>query len=120
MKTAAQGGSDHRLLLWDSHTSHTTLDVRYFGVNNLIHLCTFPSHQTHKLQPLDVAIFSPLALAYKILLEKWNRKNPYAAMGKAEFFLLLSRAREIALTEENIRSAFAATGMYSPKNIVLC
>lgn len=111
MKTAAQGGSDHRVLLWDSHASHTTLDVRYFGVSQKIHLCTYPGHQTHKLQPLDVGIFSPLQHAYNMLLQEWTDNNRYCAMGQAEFFLLLSRAREIAITEKNIQSAFAATGM---------
>lgn len=112
MRTAMEsGGSDHRLLLWDNHTSHTTLECRYFGVEKLIHLATYPGHQTHKLQPLDVGIFSPLAHAYRILLEKWTRKVKDSTMSQAEFFLLLHRAREVALTESNIQSAFKATGM---------
>lgn len=111
MRTSTQGGSDHRLLLWDNHASHTTLDCRYFSVQNLIHLCTYPGHQTHKLQPLDVGIFSPLAHSYRILLERWTRETKDFSMSQAEFFLLLGNARRAALTEENIKSAFRATGM---------
>ncbi|RPA71224.1 CENP-B protein, partial [Ascobolus immersus RN42] len=101
-----------RLLIWDSHLSHVSLDVRRYGVARKIHLLTFPGHQTHKLQPLDVGIFSPLANAYKIALDRWGKANRDMAMSQADFFVLLHQARGIALTEKNIRSSFETTGMY--------
>ncbi|RPA71925.1 CENP-B protein, partial [Ascobolus immersus RN42] len=102
----------HRLLIWDSHISHVSLDVRYFGVENKIHLLTYPGHQTHKLQPLDVGIFSPLSTYYKQHLEKWVRANKGFAMSQTHFFQLLDLARRSALTKENIQSAFRTTGIH--------
>ena len=44
-------------MILDSHTSHTTLELRVMAEQYNIHLYTLPSHLTHVLQPLDVGIF---------------------------------------------------------------
>jgi len=46
-------------MILDSHTSHTTLELRLMAAQYNIHLFALPSHLTHVLQPLDVGIFQP-------------------------------------------------------------
>jgi hypothetical protein len=52
------------LLLADGHISHTrNLEVIQLARDNNVIILVFPSHCSHKLQPLDVAVFKSL---------KWN------------------------------------------------
>jgi hypothetical protein len=64
------------------------------------------------LQPLDVGIFGPLAQYYSDEVDTWSRAHPYQEISKGDFFPLCQRARRAALSEKNIRAAFAATGIY--------
>ncbi|KAG8238100.1 hypothetical protein J437_LFUL012207 [Ladona fulva] len=56
------------LLLMDNHTTYTTtyttLEAVDFCRAHNIFLLGFPPHTIHKLQPLDVAFYSPLKAAY--------------------------------------------------------
>ena len=53
------------LLLLDNHASHVSMEVVRFCRENGIHLLTFPPHCSHRLQPLDVAVYGPMKAAYK-------------------------------------------------------
>jgi DDE superfamily endonuclease len=52
------------LLLLDSHESYCTLEFIKFCSEKKIILLVLPPYTTHLLQPLDVAIFQPLAKYY--------------------------------------------------------
>ena len=52
------------LLITDSHKSHETREVLVLAHQHQIILFSLPPHTTHKLQPLDVAIFGPLQNAW--------------------------------------------------------
>ena len=74
-----------RLLVIDGHTSHITIEViRFCQVNSLVLLC-LPPHTTHKLQPLDVSVFSPLAKRYSRELSTKFRNTKAAMVEKADF-----------------------------------
>lgn len=60
-----------------------------------------PSHTSHKLQPCDVAVFSPLKAAYREHVERMERGG-VNAIGKQYLTYLHSPAREKALTKKNI------------------
>ena len=110
-KTRSTPGK-HRLLILDGHSSHLTVEFIEFAFAHDIHLLCFPSHSTHLLQPLDVGIFGPLAQYYSDEVDKWSRAHPYQVISKGDFFPLCQRARYAALTEKNIKAAFAATGIF--------
>src|SRR4051812_37528704 len=57
-------GNSRRLLLADGHSSHVNLRFINYCDENRIVLVVLPPHLTHRLQPLNVGIFSPLAHAY--------------------------------------------------------
>jgi hypothetical protein len=54
----------YRLLIIDGHKSHISVNLRdMYKEAKIITLC-IPAHLSHLLQPLDVAVFSPLKYAY--------------------------------------------------------
>jgi hypothetical protein len=56
--------AEDRLLIVDGHNSHCSIEFIEFCDAHRIHLLILPPHTTHKLQPLDKAIFGPLGKAY--------------------------------------------------------
>lgn len=100
-----------RVLIIDGFGSHESLYVLTFGFKNNIIICRQPSHATHKLQPLDIAVFSPLKTAFREQVDQLYR-NGAETVNKAHFTLLYSRARQIAITSRNIRSGWSKAGLY--------
>ena len=49
-----------RILILDGHGSHITDDFIAHVMQNNIMLLRLPSHSSHLLQPLDIALFRPL------------------------------------------------------------
>lgn len=64
------------LLLLDNHASHVSLETVRFCRANGVHLLTFPPHCSHRLQPLDVAVYGPMKAAYKRALHDHQMMNP--------------------------------------------
>jgi len=70
-----------------------------------------PSHTSHKLQPLDVAVFGPLKTAYRDQAERLERAGTNT-IGKEHFTALYSPARERAITKKNIIAGWAKSGLF--------
>jgi len=102
-----------RLLIVDGHGSHITREFVDYAIKNRIFLAILPPHSAHRLQPLDVVMFSPLSAAYSSEL----RQQQYRSLGllpvkKADFFPLFWLAYTRSFTTESILSAFEATGIW--------
>jgi hypothetical protein len=114
--TRSKTTEKYRLLILDGHDSHATPEFDQYCKEKLpITLC-MPAHSSHLLQPLDVECFSVLKRA---LVE-------YMRLGinhihKIEFLTAFKAARNEAITDSNVRSGFAATGLvpFDPEQ-VLC
>jgi hypothetical protein len=63
-QTIDKAKRDWRLLILDGHGSHYTLRFLDWCRSNRILVAIFPPHSTHRLQPLDVSLFRPLATYY--------------------------------------------------------
>lgn len=75
-------------------------------------VAVYPPHSTHKLQPLDVGLFSPLATFYSKELNTFTQESQgLSQVKKRDFFRLFWLAYEKAFTSENILSAFQKTGI---------
>jgi len=70
--TRDKAGNSRRLLIVDGHSSHVNLKFIDYCDRNRIILAIFPPHSTHRLQPLDVGIFSPLAKAVENILSSFE------------------------------------------------
>ncbi len=73
-----------RILICDEFKTHETLEILKFCFEKNIILCRMPSHTSHKLQPCDVAVFSPLKAAYREQVERMKRGG-VNTIGKQHF-----------------------------------
>jgi hypothetical protein len=55
---------DYKLFILDGHGSHAIFAFKYMAYFNRIILLYLPLYITHKLQPCDVGMFSPLIIYY--------------------------------------------------------
>ena len=84
----------------------------YLCYQHKIHLLYLPAHTSHVLQPLDQSVFGPLKAAYKKelgYLEQWSDST---VVGKRNFLNCYRKARQSALTAQNIRSGWKSTGLW--------
>jgi hypothetical protein len=74
-----------------------------YATSYKIIILVLPLHSTHRLQPLDVGIFQPLATAYLKQLNKLTFEGQgYVSMKQRHFFSLFWEAWAESFTEENI------------------
>ena len=69
--TKAKAGNHRRLLIVDGHNSHVNMRFINYCDQNYILLAILPPHSTHRLQPLDVGLFSSLAQYYTQQLDRF-------------------------------------------------
>jgi len=86
--------------------------INYADTQRII-LVVLPSHSTHRLQPLDVGLFSPLSSAYtRQCMKILDDSQGLIRLTKRDFWPLFYAAWKEAFTEKNIRSAFEATSIH--------
>lgn len=78
-----------------------------YCLDHRILLLCLPAHTSHILQPLDVAVFSPISTYYAQEVSKLR-----VPVDKNQFPNLLARAHQKAFTKENIQAGFRAIGIY--------
>jgi hypothetical protein len=111
-KAKARNGRDYRLLITDGHSSHINMDFLEWCDQHRIIVAVFPPHSTHRLQPLDVSLFSPLSTAYTNQLVRWTAKTQgLISLSKREFWTLFWSAFEASFSPENIASGWRRTGL---------
>jgi hypothetical protein len=78
---------EHRLLLLDGHSSHVNMAFIRWAETHRIILLVLPPHTTHRLQPLDVGLFQPLATYYSQEVNQLMSKGlGYVQMSKRFFY----------------------------------
>ena len=109
--TAPHDPGNPKVLLLDSHVSHTSPEFVIMAAEYHIIIWAFPSHLTHILQPLDVGIFQP----YK----HWHRQAVLRAIREMDltynlplFMRDLLHMREQTFKESTIQSAFWKAGIW--------
>ncbi|KAJ8929407.1 hypothetical protein NQ314_017907 [Rhamnusium bicolor] len=93
------------LMIMDNHASHVTLEAIQYCRDNFIFLLGSPGHTSHKLQPLDVAFYSPLKNAYNSCCDDFMVNNPGCTISIRE---LASIAGKAYLQVANARTAIKA------------
>ena len=88
------------------------MEIINLAENNGLSILTFPPHCSHRLQPLDVAVFGPFKTFYNSFADAWMTNHPGRSITIYEISELSGAAFVKAFTLENITSAFKATGIY--------
>ena len=107
------------LLILDGHNSHVTLEVARLAKNVGLDLISLPSHTSHALQPLDVAVFKPFKQYFREYRDYWTSRNIDQSATKEVLAHWVSLGLRKALSICNIRSGFRRTGIYPLNNKAL-
>ena len=119
--TKEKAGRGRRLLIVDGHNSHVNLAFIDYADQNRIIISVLPPHSTHRLQPLDVGLFSPLSTYYSQEINDLLAKSMgLTSMTKRLFWNMFRPAWECAFTAKNILAAWEATGIqpFNPGKVI--
>ena len=112
-RAKASNGLAWRLLWVDGHNSHINMRFLNWCHDNRVFVVMYPSHSTHRLQPLYVSCFSPLAIRYSQQLDQWIAKyGGIIPLNQSDFYAMFKVALKEAFTENNIASGWQKTGLY--------
>lgn len=103
---------DPVLILLDNHESHMSIETIRYAKENGVIMLTFPPHCSHRLQPLDVAVYGPFKKRYNSALNEWMISNPGRTVSLYQIPSLVTKALIESFTPKNILSAFAKTGIH--------
>ncbi|XP_013194640.2 uncharacterized protein LOC106138133 [Amyelois transitella] len=99
------------LLLLDNHESHKYYPALDYATKNNVIFLSIPPHTSHKLQPLDVAIYSPFKTFFEIEINKFQKQYPGRVMDQYDVAKLVSQAYLRSATPQNALSGFRASGI---------
>jgi len=120
-ETKSKARRSWRLLFVDGHGSHLNMQFIEQCQKHRILLAIYPPHSTHRLQPLDVSCFRPLAHYYSQGLDDliWNSAG-HTTIKKRDFFKIFWTAFEQTFTEKTIGSAWSKTGIwpFNPEEVL--
>ncbi len=100
------------LLILDNHQSHISIDSLSFAKANGIHMLTLPPHCSHKLQPLDKAVYGPLKCYYNRSMDSFLRTHIGKGVNIYDIPNIVNSAHQQAMTIANIVSGFRSTGIF--------
>ena len=111
--TKDKAGNRRRLLIVDRHSSHVNMKfIELVDSLQILILIMLP-YSTHRLQPLDVGLFSPLSTAYSKEVNFFlHNSQGESRISKRLFWRLFSPAWKASFTPSNIESAFEKTGIF--------
>jgi hypothetical protein len=101
-----------KVLLGDNLSSHVSLKVIQECAKHGIRFCLLPPNCTHLCQPLDVAFFRPLKIAWRNTLDQWKKRNRGCVQKEVFPSLLKETLHRIETTSKaNVVAGFCATGI---------
>lgn len=111
-----RGKEGKKCLIGDNLSSHLSLDVIKLCHEENITFVFLPANSTHLTQPLDVAFFRPMKIAWRNILLKWKKTDgkTQASVPKGCFPKLLKKLI-IDLNQnakDNILAGFRKTGIW--------
>lgn len=108
-----------RLLIMDGHSSHCTEPFERYAREHNIILLWLPSHSSHILQPLDVVVFSSVKRRFRDGVQDLIR-NGQNHVTNDDFLRIYAKLQPAALSNNNIESAFRATGIlpFNPEEVL--
>ena len=108
-----KAGNRRRLLIMDGHSSQLNMAFINECDRLRILLTILPPHSTHRLQPLDVSLFRPLATHYTNGLSDLMFKSlGLVSMSKRSFWQVFWPAWLHSFTIKNVSSGFKQTGIW--------
>lgn len=107
------------ILFLDEHSSHINLPLTKFCRDKGIILTALLPNSTHRLQPLDVAVFHPLKNTWRNQVQRWRVDNNGERLRREDFAKQVDKCISEAVTVNIIKNGFRSCGLYpfNPDNI---
>lgn len=99
------------LLIMDNHSTHRCIQILDYASENNVIILTVPPHTTHKLQPLDVAVYGPFAKYFQVEIDKWQKTHPAQHVTFYEIGQIFAPAYLKAAVPNNAIKGFTKTGI---------
>ncbi|KAB0800104.1 hypothetical protein PPYR_07984 [Photinus pyralis] len=100
------------VLFFDNHDSHVSIEIITAARNSGVYLITFPPHSSHRLQPLDVAVYGTLKTRYNQACDDFMATNPGKPITIYNIGALSQKAFVQALNKSNIIKGFEKAGIW--------
>ncbi|KAL8299178.1 hypothetical protein RB594_008459 [Gaeumannomyces avenae] len=100
-----------RWLVLDGFSGHLSIEIIDYCLRFDIQLVTLPSHSTHRMQPMDVGVFSHLKREHQNVLMESVRAGR-TSFSPTDFVFALRRCLEAAFTKRHIITGFEDTGIW--------
>ena len=104
--------SNRHLVILDGHKSHVSIEVIQKAKHHVVDMISLPSYTSRALQPLHVACFKPFKNALKAYRNKWMVQNSGGKVEKDILAQWVDLSLKKALSPNNIRNGFRATGIW--------
>ncbi|KAF5283083.1 hypothetical protein FQR65_LT14100 [Abscondita terminalis] len=121
VKTQAKNNYSAKTALVDYQILNVTrliLDFIDLARDNGVILLRFPSHCSHRIQPLDVALMRPISLYYEEKVRMWMRSNPGKMMTLFQISTLFGAAFIQPCTMQTALNGFRKTSIWPPDKTV--
>ena len=99
------------VLFFDGHFSHMSISLIKKARSLGIHLFCLPPNTTHVLQPLDVGVFGPVKIQWRIILKKYKIATRAMNFTKERFPSLIKQLWDKSMLPNHLKSGFEATGL---------
>ena len=99
-----------------NHEAHVSIHFINLAKDNGVVLFTIPPHCSHKLQPLDKAVFGPLKHFYNDACRAWLVTHPGKRITIHNVAELVGKAYHLAIYAKNILPGFSSTGIFPYSN----
>ena len=96
----------------NNRESHISLKSLQLFKDSGIVLVTLPAHCSHRLQPLDISVYSPFKSAYNLTAQDWMINNPGTRMTIYDIGGLIGKTFPREFTQTNILSGFKKAETY--------
>ena len=104
--------SNKKILFFDGHVSHLSIElIDLANLNNIV-LIRLPAHTTHLLQPLDVSVFKTVKDKWRVIVDDFLKSNNFKPITKSDFPKLMKSVVEQAFTRTCAVNGFEKTGPY--------
>ncbi|CAH1997229.1 unnamed protein product [Acanthoscelides obtectus] len=103
---------DPVLLILDNHSSHISVRIYDFCRQNGIIMLTIPPHTSHRTQPLDITVYSPLKTALHKECDAYMKLHQYEKLTPLQLIPLFTQAYLNVANAEKALSGFRASGIW--------
>lgn len=100
------------LLILDNHSSHSTIESYNFCRNHHITMLSIPPHTSHRLQPLDLTLFSSLKNEFAKQCDMYVKTNNLTPITPNEISELFRNAFEACWNIKKAIKGFAISGIH--------